>query len=94
MQLNQLTAISPIDGRYRSKTELLSDFFSEFGLIKYRVQIEVEYFIALCEAGVPALKGVNIESFSGLREVYTSFSLADAQKVRYREGHQSRCKGS
>ncbi len=82
MQLNQLTAISPIDGRYRSKTELLSDFFSEFGLIKYRVQVEVEYFIALCEAGVPALKGVNIESFSGLREVYTSFSLADAQKVK------------
>ncbi len=82
MLLNQLTAISPIDGRYRSKTELLSDFFSEFGLIKYRVQIEVEYFIALCEAGVPALKGVDIESFSGLRDVYTSFSLADAQKVK------------
>jgi len=82
MQLNQLTAISPIDGRYRSKTELLSDFFSEFGLIKYRVQVEVEYFIALCEAGIPALKGVNSESFSGLREVYTSFSLADAQKVK------------
>ena len=82
MQLNQLTAVSPIDGRYRSKTELLSGYFSEFGLIKYRVRVEVEYFIALCESGVPALKGVNAEIFPGLREIYTAFSVENAQRVK------------
>ena len=82
MQVNQLTAISPIDGRYRSKTELLSNYFSEFGLIKYRVQVEVEYFIALCESGVPALKGVSPDIFPRLRDIYNLFSLEDAQKVK------------
>ncbi len=82
MQIKQLTAISPIDGRYRSKTELLSGYFSEYGLIKYRAQVEVEYFIALCESGIPALKGVPVEVFSSLRDIYNSFSLEDAQKVK------------
>lgn len=82
MQVNQLTAISPIDGRYRSKTELLSGYFSEYGLIKYRVQVEVEYFIALCLSGVPALKEVSADIFPKLREIYLSFSEADAQKVK------------
>ncbi len=59
MELNKLTAISPVDGRYRSKTEALSDYFSEYGLIKYRVMVEVEYFIALCQAGVPQLSDVD-----------------------------------
>lgn len=82
MQLNQLNAISPVDGRYRSKTEALSGYFSEFGLIKYRVQVEVEYFIALCQSGVPALKDVPTDSYPKLREIYASFSEADAQKVK------------
>ncbi len=82
MELNKLTAISPIDGRYRSKTEALSETLSEFGLIKYRVMVEVEYFIALCKAGVPQLKGVTSEQHAGLREIYIRFSVEDAQKVK------------
>ncbi len=82
MQINQLTAISPIDGRYRSKTELLSGYFSEYGLIKYRVQVEVEYFIALCESGIPSLKTVSAEIFPRLREIYKSFSEEDAQRIK------------
>jgi adenylosuccinate lyase len=82
MQLNNLTAISPVDGRYRAKAEQLSAFFSEFGLIRYRVQVEVEYFIALCQAGVPQLKDVDPELFKSLRKVYQDFSLEDAQAVK------------
>ena len=82
MQLNKLTAISPVDGRYRSKTEPLSAYFSEFGLIKYRVLVEVEYFIALCEAGVPQLKPVSSGQFKRLRELSRKFSVEDAQKVK------------
>ncbi|MDX2432575.1 MAG: adenylosuccinate lyase [Bacteroides sp.] len=82
MQINQLTAISPIDGRYRSKTELLSDYFSEYGLIKYRVLVEVEYFIMLCESGIPALKEVPADIYPRLREIYSSFSLEDAQRIK------------
>ena len=82
MELNKLTAISPVDGRYRSKTEALSDYFSEYGLIKYRVMVEVEYFIALCQAGVPQLSDVNTGLFEGLRKIYTDFSVKDAQKVK------------
>jgi adenylosuccinate lyase len=82
MELNKLTAISPVDGRYRSKTEALSDYFSEYGLIKYRVMVEVEYFIALCQAGVPQLSDVNPGLFEGLRKIYTDFSVKDAQKVK------------
>ncbi len=82
MELNKLTAISPVDGRYRNKTEALSDYFSEFGLIKYRVMVEVEYFIALCRAGVPQLSGVTEEQLDGLRGIYRGFEPADAQKVK------------
>jgi adenylosuccinate lyase len=82
MELNKLTAISPVDGRYRSKTEILSEYFSEFGLIKYRVMVEVEYFIALCMAGVPGLSDVTEDQQQELRNIYTSFSTSDAGKIK------------
>jgi len=82
MELNKLTAISPVDGRYRSKTEQLSDYFSEFGLIRYRVLVEVEYFIALQQEGIPQLAGVTNEQLEALRKVYTDFALEDAERVK------------
>ena len=85
MELNQLTAISPIDGRYRKQVESLAPFFSEFGLIKYRVLIEIEYFIALCETGVPQLAGVDKSLFPSLRDIYTNFSEADATWIKETE---------
>jgi adenylosuccinate lyase len=85
MQLTELNAISPIDGRYRSKTVTLSPFFSEEALIKYRVLIEVEYFIALCEADLPQLSGVNKSVFDELRKIYTTFSTEDALWIKETE---------
>lgn len=85
MQLTELNAISPIDGRYRSKTVSLSPFFSEEALIKYRVLIEVEYFIALCEANLPQLSGVNKSVFDELRKIYTKFSTEDALWIKETE---------
>lgn len=85
MQLTELNAISPIDGRYRSKTVSLSPFFSEEALIKYRVLIEVEYFIALCEADLPQLSGVNKSVFDALRKIYTKFSTEDALWIKETE---------
>jgi len=82
MELDQLTAISPIDGRYRGKTEALADFFSEYALIKYRVQVEIEYFITLCELPLPELKEVTKETFAALRNIYRNFSEADAQRIK------------
>ncbi len=82
MELNKLTAISPVDGRYRSKTEPLSDYFSEYGLIKYRVMVEVEYFIALCLAGIPQLSEVPGEQFENLRKIYKDFTVEHAQKIK------------
>lgn len=82
MELDLLTAISPIDGRYRGKAEALAAYFSEFALIKYRVQVEVEYFIALCELPLPQLKGVGKEVFEALRMIYRNFSEADAQRIK------------
>lgn len=82
MNLNKLTAISPVDGRYRSKVEPLSDYFSEYGLIKYRVMVEVEYFIALCQSGIPQLEDVKAEQFESLRLIYADFSVDDAQEVK------------
>jgi adenylosuccinate lyase len=82
MQLNKLTAISPVDGRYRSGTELLSEYFSEFALIKYRVRVEVEYFIALCEAGIPQLAAVKPACFEQLRKLYREFNLEDAGRIK------------
>jgi adenylosuccinate lyase len=85
MQLTELNAISPIDGRYRSKTVSLSTFFSEEALIKYRVLVEVEYFIALCEADLPQLSGVNKSIFEDLRKIYTNFSTEDALWIKETE---------
>ena len=85
MQLSELNAISPIDGRYRSKTVSLSPFFSEEALIKYRVLIEVEYFIALCEADLPQLSDVSKSVFDALRKIYTNFSTEDALWIKETE---------
>ena len=85
MSFNSLMAISPIDGRYRDKTKSLSDFFSEFALIKYRVKIEVEYFIALCEIPLPQLKDIDASIYPQLRKIYEEFSEEDANKIKSTE---------
>lgn len=82
MQLNSLTAISPVDGRYRSKCENLDLYFSEFALIRYRVKVEVEYFIALCNIPLPQLEGILPSTLDNLREVYKNFSLEDARHIK------------
>nr|WP_314896868.1 adenylosuccinate lyase [uncultured Flavobacterium sp.] len=83
--LNELNAISPIDGRYRSKTLSLAPFFSEEALIKYRVLVEIEYFIALCEVPLPQLKNVNPNLFESLRNIYKNFSTEDALWIKETE---------
>ena len=83
--LNELNAISPIDGRYRNKTLSLAPFFSEEALIKYRVLVEIEYFIALCEVPLPQLKNVNPNSFESLRDIYRNFSTQDALWIKETE---------
>lgn len=80
--LHPLTAISPIDGRYHRNTQAFGDYFSEYALIKYRVYIEVSYFIALCELPLPQLAGVDKALFPRLRAIYEDFSLQDAQEVK------------
>ena len=80
--LNELTAISPVDGRYRSKTEKLADYFSEQALIRYRIRVEVEYFIALCRIPLPQLSGIEPVQFEALRALYRDFSPADAARVK------------
>lgn len=82
MRLNSLTAISPVDGRYRDKAEALDLYFSEFALIRYRVLVEVEYFIALCELPLPELKNISADKFEPLREIYRSFTEEDALKIK------------
>ena len=82
MELDILTAISPIDGRYRGKAEALASYFSEFALIKYRVQVEIEYFITLCELPLPQLKGFESNLFEALRDIYRNFSEADATRIK------------
>ena len=82
MNLNLLTAISPIDGRYRTKTDSLACYFSEYALIRYRVRVEIEYFIALCELPLPQLKDFNHDLFEPLRDIYRNFSEDDAQHVK------------
>ncbi len=82
MELNLLTAISPVDGRYRGKTAALANYFSEFALVKYRVFVEIEYFIALCELPIPQLSGIDNSIFPSLREIYKNFSLDDAARVK------------
>ena len=85
MNLNSLTAISPIDGRYQNKTKSLSIYFSEFGLIRYRVLVEVEYFIALTELKLSALSDFPIEKIPALREIYTNFTEEDANWIKNTE---------
>lgn len=82
MELDILTAVSPIDGRYRSKTESLAPYYSEYALMKYRVRVEIEYFITLCELPLPQLKGFNAELFETLRDIYRNFSEKDAARVK------------
>ena len=82
MTLDALTAVSPIDGRYRSKTECLADYFSEYALIRYRVRVEIEYFITLCELPLPQLKSFNSELFEQLRDIYRNFDEASAARVK------------
>ena len=80
--ITPLTAISPVDGRYRNKTEKLADYFSEAALIRYRIRVEIEYFIALCELPLPQLEGIDHARFTDLRRLYTDFSEADALRVK------------
>ena len=82
MNLCPLTAVSPIDGRYRSKAEALDGYYSEFALIRYRVKVEVEYFIALCEIPLPQLADVDKAVFASLRGIYENFSIADAERIK------------
>ena len=86
MLLTALNAISPIDGRYRSKTKPLSNYFSEEALIKYRIKVEIEYFISLCELPLPELEGFNKSLFIELRSIYQHFSSEDALEVKKIEG--------
>lgn len=85
MRLTPLTAISPIDGRYRNKTEKLADYFSEYALVKYRVRVEVEYFIALCELPLPQLKNIDKEVFPKLQSIVDNFSEEDSSRVKETE---------
>lgn len=82
MNLDELTAISPIDGRYRSKTNEFAPFLSEFGLIRYRLLVEIEYFIALCRLPLPQLKEFDHELFKNLKEIYTQFTLEEASEIK------------
>ena len=86
MTISALDALSPVDGRYRSKTEALVPYFSEKGLIKYRVMVEIEYFIALCKLPLPQLKSFDQSLFKDLRKIYTSFKKTDAQAIKDIEG--------
>ena len=82
MKLDLLTAISPIDGRYRGKTERLADYFSEYALIRYRVRVEIEYFITLCELPLPQLASFDHQLFDQLRDIYRNFGEEEAQRVK------------
>ncbi len=82
MELNILTAVSPIDGRYRGKTEQLASYFSEYALIKYRVFVEIEYFIALCELPLPQLSTIDKALYPRLRDIYNNFTIENASRVK------------
>lgn len=82
MELNSLNAISPIDGRYFKQCEELSDYFSEAALIRYRVKVEVEYFVALSEIPLPEMKGADVNLLNGLQGIYTGFTMAHAQEIK------------
>lgn len=82
LSFSPLTAVSPIDGRYHGKTEVLSEYFSEYALIKYRVRVEIEYFIALCELPLPQLADIDCSLFAELRAIYKNFTPAEAQRIK------------
>ena len=82
MELDILTAISPIDGRYRGKTDSLAGYFSEYALMKYRVLVEIEYFITLCEIPLPQLAQVDVNVFPQLRAIYEEFTADDARRIK------------
>ena len=82
MQNFSLNAISPVDGRYARQTEELSGYFSEFALIRYRVRVEIEYFIALCDIPLKQLQDFPAEKYSAMREIYLKFSESDALKIK------------
>jgi len=83
MDLNSLSAISPVDGRYRQKTDELSGYFSEYGLIRYRLMVEIEYFIALCEIPLPQLTGFSKNNFNTLRSFYEDFDQVSDEEVLF-----------
>ena len=85
MELNSLPAISPIDGRYRKVTNELAPYFSEFGLIKYRVQVEIDYFILLSQQGLPQLPKLFTIQVENLKAIYQNFSFADAEIIKETE---------
>ena len=85
MDLNSLSAISPVDGRYRNKTDELSGYFSEYGLIKYRLMVEIEYFIALTEIPLPQLAGFSKDNYRVLRSLYEDFDLKGAEEIKETE---------
>jgi len=82
MNINTLTSISPIDGRYRNKTDELASYFSEYALIKYRIQVEIEYFIELCLLPLPQLTQFDNKYFLGLRKIYGEFNIQDAEQIK------------
>jgi adenylosuccinate lyase len=82
MELTKLTAISPIDGRYRKTVSACAYYFSEFALIRYRIMVEMEYFIALCNLPLPQLRKFNPDHFEALRKIYTNLSEEDAQHIK------------
>ncbi len=82
MELNTLSAISPVDGRYRSKTVPLAEYYSEYALIRYRIKIEVEYFIALCELPLPQLQSFDKSKYGELRNIYGNYGMQDAERVK------------
>src|SRR5690606_25705499 len=82
MNLTELTAVSPVDGRYRKHATSLAKYFSEFGLIKYRVTVEIEYFIALCELPLPQLDKVEPKDYEALRQIITNFDETEAAKIK------------
>ncbi len=82
MNINTLTSISPIDGRYRNKTDELASYFSEYALIKYRIQVEIEYFIELCLLPLPQLAQFDNKYFLGMRKIYAEFTVQDAEQIK------------
>ena len=82
MELSPLTAVSPVDGRYAGKTESLREYFSEFALIRYRIRVEIEYFIALCEIPLPQLADFDRNLFETLRDIYRTITPEEAMRVK------------